>query len=170
MLRGGAHDEEAIEFEVVAVASGGADIDGDSERRPRKDLRPAAADAASTIRVEHEPASLPKSDWGALRVAGLCIGVGKYTHIGPLGNAVRDAEQVNAKLNAVPRCRSGIVKDPKTQIDMLSSVRRFLDDPRLREEPPELFVLSYAVHSLQREGEVYLVPTDAKLEDEAEDC
>jgi hypothetical protein len=40
----------------------------------------------------------------------------------------------------------------------------------MREEPPGLFVLSYAGHSIQREGEVYLVPTDAKLEDEAEDC
>ena len=70
----------------------------------------------------------------------------------------------------MPRYRSSIVKDPKTQMKMVSSVRKFLDEPRLREEPPELFVLSYAVHSLQREGEVYLVPTDAKLEDEAEDC
>jgi hypothetical protein len=107
---------------------------------------------------------------GALRVAGLCIGVDKYKHIGTLSNAVRDAEQVHEKLNAVPRCRCGIVKDPKIQIDMLSSVRTFLDDPCLREEPPELFVLSYAGHSIQREGEVYLVPTDAKLENEAEDC
>jgi hypothetical protein len=114
--------------------------------------------------------SRAKVDWGSLRVAGLCIGVDKYKHIGTLSNAVRDAEQVEAKLNAVPRCRCGIVKDPKTQIDMLSRVRTFLDDPRLREEPPELFVLSYAGHSIQREGEVYLVPTDAKLEDEAEDC
>ena len=96
--------------------------------------------------------------------------MGKYTHIGPLGNAVRDAEQVNAKLNAVPRCRSNIVKDPKTPMDMVRSVRTFLDEPRLREEPPELCVLSYAGHSIQRAGEVYLVPTDAKLEDEAEDC
>ena len=70
----------------------------------------------------------------------------------------------------MPSCRYGIVKDPKTQIDMLRSVRTFLDDARLRSEPPELFVLSYAGHSIQREGEVYLVPTDAKLEDEAEDC
>ena len=114
--------------------------------------------------------SRAKVDWGALRVAGMCIGVCNYKHIGTLSNAVRDAEHVNAKLNAVPGCRCGIVKDPKTQIDTMSSVRRFLDEPRLREEPPELFVLSYAVHSLQREGEVYLVPTDAKLEDEAEDC
>ena len=52
---------------------------------------------------------------------------------------------------------------------MVSSVRTFLDEPRLREEPPGLFVLSYAGHSIHREGEVYLVPTDAKLEDESED-
>jgi hypothetical protein len=87
-------------------------------------------------------------DWGALWVAGLCIGVDKYKHIGTLSNAVRHAEQVNAKLNAVPRCRSRIVKDPKTQMKMVSSVRKFLDEPRLREEPPELFVHSYAGHSI----------------------
>ena len=120
-----------------------------------------------------QPAAGPsraKVDWASLRVAGMCIGVCNYKHIGTLSNAVRDAEQVKAKLNAVPSCRCGIVKDPKTHIDMLRSVRTFLDDSRLREEPPELFVLSYAGHSIQREGEVYLVPTDAKLEDEAEDC
>ncbi len=95
--------------------------------------------------------------------------MGTYTHVGALRNAVRDSRQVSAKLNDVPRCRSGIVKDPKTSIDMLHSVRRLLDEPRLREEFPELFWLSYAGHSIQREGEVYLVSTDAKLNDEAED-
>jgi len=55
-------------------------------------------------------------------------------------------------------------------MDMVRSVRTFLDEPSLREEPPELFVLSYAGHSIQREGEVYLVPTDAELQNEAEDC
>jgi hypothetical protein len=40
-MRGGSHgEEEEIEFEVVALASGGADMDGKSERRPRKDLCP----------------------------------------------------------------------------------------------------------------------------------
>jgi len=35
MLRGGAHDEEAIEFEVVAVASGGADAQTASDAREK---------------------------------------------------------------------------------------------------------------------------------------
>ena len=59
------------------------------------------------------------------------------------------------------------MKDPKNEMKMVSSVRKFLDEPSFREESPELVVLSYTGHSIQREGEVYLVPTDAKLEDEA---
>ena len=66
-------------------------------------IQPAAGQSRATVKPV---------DWGALRVAGLCIGVGKYTHCEALSNAVKDAEQVNAKLNDVPKCRSGIVKDP----------------------------------------------------------
>ncbi len=63
--------------------------------------------------------SRAKVDWGSQRVAGLCIGVDKYKYIGigTLSNAVRDAEQVDAKLNAVPSFRCGIVKDTKRHIE-----------------------------------------------------
>jgi hypothetical protein len=103
-------------------------------------------------------------DWAGLRVAGLCIGVGKYTHLGALNNAVRDAEQVNAKLNTVPSCRSDIVKDPKTKIELVRKIRKRLEEPRLQEKPPELFCLYYAGHAFEHGAKVYLVPTDAKLE------
>ena len=142
-----------------------------SKRTPGMAATTASARCHTSDRIQPAAGQArAPADWGALRVAGLCIGVDKYKHIGTLSNAVRDAEQINAKLNAVPRCRSGIVKDPETQMKMVSSVRTFLDEPRLREEPPGLFVLSYAGHSIQREGEVYLVPTDAELQNEAEDC
>jgi hypothetical protein len=76
-----------------------------------------------------------KVDWAGLRVAGLCIGVGEYKHLGALNNAVRDAEQVNAKLNTVPCCRSDIVKDPKTKTELKTKIRKRLEEPRLQEKP-----------------------------------
>ena len=45
-------------------------------------------------------------------MAGLCIGVDEYQYMGPLSNAVRDAEAVHAKLRAAPRCHSEIINNP----------------------------------------------------------
>jgi hypothetical protein len=100
----------------------------------------------------------------------MCIGVGEYKHLGALNNAVRDAEQVNAKLNDVPSCRSDIVKDPKTKIELVRKIRTLLEEPRLQEKPPELFCLYYAGHAFEHGAKVYLVPTDAKLERMVDDC
>ena len=65
-------------------------------------------------------------DWGALRVAGICIGVCNYKYMSVLNNAVRDAEQVNKKLNAVPKCRSDTVLDPTTKMDLKNKIRNRL--------------------------------------------
>jgi hypothetical protein len=106
--------------------------------------------------------------WGALRVAGLCIGVNnyKYTSVLPvLSNAVRDAEQVNAMLNAVPNCRSDVVIDPTIKMDLKAKIRNRLQESSLQAKPPGLFWLYYAGHAIAHSnGKVYLVPTDAKLE------
>ena len=111
------------------------------------------------------------ADWGALRVAGLCIGVDKYKHIGTLSNAVRDAEQVNAKLNAVPKCRSDVVLNPTSKMDLKAKIRKRLQEPSLQAQPPEFFWLYYAGHAIElSNGKVYLVPIDAKLEHAADDC
>ena len=111
------------------------------------------------------------SDWDALRVAGMCIGVGNYKYIGPLENAARDTEEVNKKLNVVPRCRSDIVLDPTTKADLLAKIRKQLEEHGLRGMPPELFLLYYAGHAIEHSnGKVYLVPTDAKLEHASDDC
>ncbi len=117
-----------------------------------------------------EGQSRGKVDWAGLRVAGLCIGVGEYKHLGALNNAVRDAEQVNARLNNVPSCRSDIVKDPKTKIELKSKIRKRLEEPRLQEKPPELFCIYYAGHAFEHGAKVYLVPTDARLEHVVDDC
>ena len=46
----------------------------------------------------------------------MCIGVANYKYMSVLNNPVRDAEQVNKKLNAVPKCRSDTVIDPTTNL------------------------------------------------------
>jgi hypothetical protein len=111
------------------------------------------------------------SDWGALRVAGICIGVCNYKYMSVLNNAVRDAEQVNKKLNTVPKCRSDIVLDPTTKMDLKKKIRNTLQETRLQAKPPDLLWLYYAGHAIElSNGKVYLVPTDAKLEHVADDC
>jgi hypothetical protein len=109
-------------------------------------------------------------DWGKLRVAGICIGVEKYKHLKVLKNPVRDAKEINKQLNAVAGCRSILVTDPEVPGDILKSVRNCLKEPDLLDNPPEIFLFTYSGHAIQRDGEVYLVPTNAKVEKEAEDC
>jgi hypothetical protein len=95
----------------------------------------------------------------------------KYKYMSVLDNAVRDAEQVNKKLNAVPKCRSDIVLDPISKMFLKKKIRDTLQETRLQAKPPDLFWLYYAGHAIElSNGKVYLVPTDAKLEHVADDC
>jgi len=107
------------------------------------------------------------TSWARLRVAGLCIRVDEYLHIGNLNNAVRDAEAVCKRLQATPNCYAAQIVDSgvtskavtSTAVDLLRSVRRRLQEPGLLQDPPALFILHYAGHGIQTKGgQVYLVP------------
>ena len=102
--------------------------------------------------------------WGGLRVAGLCIGVDDYTHTSPLCNAVRDAQAVNAALRKVPGCNSSVLCNPKTAAVLLESVQRHAEEKGLQDHPPEMYKVFYAGHGIQIGQDVYLVPTDAQVD------
>jgi len=102
--------------------------------------------------------------WAGLHVAGLCVGVGDYRHEDKLDNTVRDAEEVNKRLNSVPNCYSALLENPAWSRDLLRKIIECLQEPGLREKPPELFLFYYAGHAIQLNSKVYLVPSMAKLD------
>ena len=76
-----------------------------------------------------------KDKWCRLRVAGLCISVDKYAHMGNLSNALRDVEAVCKKLKATPGCYAALLSKTSTTSDMLKSVRSHLQEPGLLKPP-----------------------------------
>jgi len=106
--------------------------------------------------------------WAGLRVAGLCIGVDEYAHIGNLSNAVRDADAVCSGLKAASNCYAEPMTSKtvtSTAGDLIRSVRKRLQEPGLLKDPPLLFVLHYAGHGIQtKEKKVYLVPGNARTD------
>jgi len=107
-----------------------------------------------------------KVSWGGLRVAGLCIGVDEYTHISPLGNAVRDAEEVNKALKKVPGCYSTVLRNPTTRAGLMKSIKKHLQEDALLDKSPQFFFFYYAGHGIEHKRRVYLVPADAIMDDE----
>jgi len=107
-----------------------------------------------------------KVTWGGLRVAGLCIGVDEYTHIQPLGNAVKDAEEVDRALKKVPGCYSAVLRNPTTRASLMRSIKRHVQNDDLRNKPPRLFFFYYAGHGIEHKRRVYLVPGDAKIDED----
>ena len=102
--------------------------------------------------------------WAGLHVAGLCVGVGNYRYLDKLDNAVRDAQEVNKRLNSVPNCYSALLENPAWPRDLLRKIIQCLQEPGLREKPPDLFLFYYAGHAIQLNSKVYLVPSWAKLD------
>lgn len=106
-----------------------------------------------------------KVNWAGLRVAGLCVGVDQYEHMGHLNNAVRDASYIHKRLKAAPGCHSAVLSAPATAGELLRTVRHHVQDRGLLENPPALFVFYYAGHGIQEKGRgVYLVPANAHVE------
>jgi len=101
-------------------------------------------------------------------VAGLCIGVDEYAHIGNLSNAVRDADAVCSGLKAASNCYAEPMTSKavtSTAGGLIRSVRKRLQEPGLLKDPPLLFVLHYAGHGIQtKEKKVYLVPGNARTD------
>ena len=106
--------------------------------------------------------------WSGLRVAGLCVGVGEYPHIGNLSNAVQDAEAVCTRLKTAPNCHAAQITNTtatSTAVELLRSVRKYVQEPGLIKDPPALFIIHYAGHGIQTKGKtVYLVPGNARAD------
>jgi len=104
-------------------------------------------------------------NWAGLRVAGLCVGIDKYTHAGNLNNASRDAEAMNERINSSPGCQSANLCAPATVGALLRGIRHHAQDAGLQQNPPKLFMVYYAGHGIQtQEKKVYLVPSNAHVE------
>ena len=69
--------------------------------------------------------------WRSRRVAGLCVGVDDYQHMGQLQNAVRDAEAINKELGRMPGCYSEVICNPETATELLHQLRTRLKSPDL---------------------------------------
>jgi hypothetical protein len=135
-------DGQEVEYEVVAIS-----------RKARKDLRAAVAGDAN-------PAA-----WQNLRAAVLCIGIGEYEVLGCLPNAVRDAQALCSRVNALPHCRAKLLADLPDRRAIQRGIRNFLRE--LQKAPPDTVFVNYSGHGMQKGGTVYMLPGDADLGDSA---
>jgi hypothetical protein len=125
--------------------------------------------AARSCHAENRSSCHTAVRWSKLRVAGLCIGVDNYQHMGQLQNAVRDAEAVNKELRRMPGCYSEAILNPKTATELRHQLRTHLQETDLAKHPPELFVVYYAGHGFLQHGKMWLVPAHAHIRDPDED-
>jgi uncharacterized caspase-like protein len=106
--------------------------------------------------------SLASSPAFAEKRVALVIGNGAYAHAPPLPNPAHDAEDVAAALK-----RSGfevISGSDQAQADMQESEIRFARAA----VNADVAVFYYSGHAMQFNGVNYLMPVDAKLDDEAD--
>jgi hypothetical protein len=135
-------DGQEVEYEVLAIL-----------RKVRRDLRAAVGGDA-------DPAA-----WQTLRAAVLCIGIGEYKVLGCLPTAVRDAQAVSDKVNALTRCRAKLLADLPDRRAIQRGIRNFLKE--LQKAPPDTVLVTYSGHGMQKGGTVYILPGDADLGDSA---
>src|SRR5262245_39690529 len=96
------------------------------------------------------------------RVA-LVIGNGNYSHAGQLRNPAHDADAVAKTLREIGFPESRALTDVGIE-DMRQRVKEF----GRAADQADLAVIYYAGHGIEVDGENYLIPVDAKL-DEARD-
>jgi uncharacterized caspase-like protein len=94
--------------------------------------------------------------------AALIIGNSRYTSVGTLKNPANDAQDMCAALQAIGY-RTNCFLDVDTRVRLRSVIEDFI------ESVPEnaVTVIYYAGHAVQVNGENYLVPTSARLSDQA---
>ncbi len=101
-------------------------------------------------------ASAPLSASG---LYALVVGNGDYKHSGALANAVGDAKAIAAKLRKLGFDVSE--NYDQSRGEMRAALRLF--NQKLAAEPNPVAVVFYAGHGIQRNGENYLIPTDADI-------
>jgi hypothetical protein len=81
--------------------------------------------------------------------------------LGCLPNAVRDAQALCDKVNALPRCRAKLLADVPDRISIREGIRNFLIEPGLQKDPPDTVLVNYSGHGIQKGGTVYMLPGGA---------
>ena len=103
------------------------------------------------------PCSDDCKSWHNLHAAVLCIGLGKYTEVSRLPNAIKDARELHAQANAVPGCRAELLEDLTDSTALADRIQDFLGREGLKETPPKLVCIIYNGHGMQRGATVYLL-------------
>ncbi len=101
---------------------------------------------------------LPVTGW-AERVA-LVIGNSKYTSVAPLDNPQNDSAAVSRALKA--QGFEVMIGDNLGRVEMRETLRRF----RAMADRSDIALVYYAGHGIEIAGTNYLIPVDARLEDE----
>jgi hypothetical protein len=74
---------------------------------------------------------------------------------------VRDAQALCDRVNALPRCRAKLLADLPDRRAIREGIRNFLIEPGLQKAPPEMVLVNYSGHGMQKGGTVYMLPGNA---------
>lgn len=125
--------------------------------------------APSPIRARSLPALLGVALLGSIPsqaappvMKALVIGNAHYSSVGALRNPENDAHDMCAALSNLGFSTSCLV-DVKTRLQLRAVIEDFVDSLPVG----AVSIIYYAGHGVQVQGENYLVPTDARLADEA---
>jgi hypothetical protein len=110
---------------------------------------------AATLVIAHQPASAATGD----RVA-LIIGNDAYEHLPPLVNAANDAKALDERLRGLGFETHLLINAGKRALG------RAVLEFGSQVTPGGVGLVFYAGHGIEAEGENYLVPVDARLEDD----
>ena len=130
-------------------------------RRPRRDLATAVLQNTGPQR----PCPDECESWHNLHAAVLCIGLGQYTAISRLPNAVKDARELHAQANAVPGCRAELLENLESEKAIRVGIQKFFDRKGLQETPPKFVCIVCSGHGMQIGATVYLLPEGADPND-----
>lgn len=159
MNRGAAYEEKgALELALADykhVTAARARLKNDDDRRARMAAKRRLARLTSTMAEGKSALEREK------RVA-LVIGNAAYEHASPLRNPANDAKALAAALRALGFAEVRELYDAK-----LADLMRALKDFGDLAEGADWAVIYYAGHGIEVAGNNYLVPTDARLENQS---
>jgi hypothetical protein len=123
-------------------------------QRPRCYL--ATAELQNT--GQQRPCPDEYESWHNLHAAVLCIGLGQYTLISRLPDAVGDARELHAQANAVPDCRAELLENLNTEMAIRVGIKKFFDHTGLQETQTKIVCIIFNCHGMQIGATVYLLP------------
>lgn len=105
-------------------------------------------------------AGVNAQEFNSKRVA-LVIGAQNYSVLPPLRNSLNDARAMTTKLKA-KGFQVESLYDPKTKREIRDAVTRYYNT--MRDQVGAVGIIFYAGHGMQYEGDNYIIPTDASLD------